>query len=123
LYYSNRLYSIINKYLFRPLNSVREYFQGQHDDTQALIYSTEVGAAWSLLYPSYTAVVPQGLTLQAPIAFMLPKDQPAFVQYINTWLALKEKNGSMKGIYSYWILGKDPKKKEPRWSVFRNVFG
>ncbi len=122
-YYPNLIKELFPNAKFKPINSVREYFKGEHDDTQALVYSTEVGAAWSLLYPSYTAVVPQGLTLQAPIAFMLPKDQPAFIQYINTWLALKEKNGSMKSIYNFWILGKDPKKKEPRWSVFRNVFG
>ncbi|MCU7835765.1 MAG: cation:dicarboxylase symporter family transporter [gamma proteobacterium symbiont of Taylorina sp.] len=106
-----------------PVRNVREYFKGIYKESNALLFSTEVGASWSLLYPNYTAIVPKGLMLKAPIAFMLPKSQLDYVQYINTWLALKKENGSMKKTYDYWIQGKDPKKKEPRWSVLHNVFG
>jgi len=58
-----------------------------------------------------------------PAAFSLPKGELAFATYMNTWLNLKKENGFMDAAYNYWILGMDPKKKEPRWSVVRNVFG
>jgi len=103
--------------------NAREFFKGMHKEADAFIYSTEGGSAWSLLYPEYTVVVPKGLKLKVPAAFKLPENQLAFAFYLNTWLDLKKENGFMEKIYQYWILGKDPKKKEPRWSVVRNVFG
>jgi len=105
------------------LQNAREYFVGKHPDADAFVYSSEVGAAWSLLYPQYTVVIPKGLKLKAPVAFKLPKGELAFAEYFNTWLTLKEENGFLDRVYQYWILGIDPKKKEPRWSVARNVFG
>ena len=37
--------------------------------------------------------------------------------------ALKKKDGTIDDLYDYWILGKDPKEKEPRWCVLRDVLG
>jgi len=54
---------------------------------------------------------------------MLPKGQLDYVQYINTWLKLKKENGLQEKVYDYWILGKNPKAKQPRWSVMKDVLG
>ncbi|MCW8930080.1 MAG: cation:dicarboxylase symporter family transporter [Gammaproteobacteria bacterium] len=103
--------------------NAREFFKGKHEKAQAFIYSTEAGSAWSLLYPEYTVFVPKGLKIKVPAAFQLPLGQIGYAGYMNTWLELKEDNGFMDKVYQYWIYGIDPKKKEPRWSVVRNVFG
>jgi ABC-type amino acid transport substrate-binding protein len=105
------------------MSSVREFFKDKHKEADAFIYSTEAGSAWSLLYPEFTVVVPKGLKFKVPSAFELPKGQLAYAEYMNTWLTLKKDNGFLKKAYQYWIFGIDPKPKEPRWSVVRNVFG
>lgn len=105
------------------VSNAREYFKGKYENADAFVYSTEAGSAWSMLYPQYTVVVPKGMKIKVPAAFQLPKGQLAYVEYLNTWLDLKKDNGFMDKVYQYWIFGIDPKKKEPRWSVARNVFG
>ncbi len=106
-----------------PVHNAREYFKGMYKEADAFIYSVEAGSAWSMLYPEYTVLVPQGLKIKVPAAFVLPKGQLAYAEFLNTWLSLKKDNGFMDKVYQYWILGIDPKKKEPRWSVVRNIFG
>ena len=105
------------------VNNVRQFLKGKHEGVDALIYSTESGSAWAMLYPNYSAIIPKGLKLRAPVAFMLPKAQLDYVQYINTWLKLKKENGLQEKVYDYWILGKNPKAKKPRWSVMKDVLG
>ena len=106
-----------------PVESPRKYFKGHYKDVDALIFSAEAGAAWSMLYPKYSSVVPKGLKLKAPVGFALPKSHPNYVQFINTWLKLKAGNGTQQKVYDYWILGKNPKSEKVRWSVIRDVFG
>ncbi len=105
------------------IKNAREFFKGAHKEVDALIYSVEIGSAWSILYPKYTALVPQGMKFKVPIAYKLPKDQADLVFYINNWLSLKSDAGFIKRSYNYWIMGKNPSKKQPRWSVLRNVMG
>ncbi|MCU7940479.1 MAG: hypothetical protein KZQ64_14425 [gamma proteobacterium symbiont of Bathyaustriella thionipta] len=105
------------------VSNPREYFKGRHKEANAFVFSTEAGSAWSLIYPEYTVIVPKGLKFKVPAAFKLPRGQMAFADYMNTWLELKEDNGFMDKTYQYWIYGIDPKKKEPRWSVVRNILG
>jgi len=101
----------------------REFFKGVYKDADVFVYSVQSGSAWSMLYPEYTVVVPKGLKMTIPAAFKLPKGQLNYADYLNTWLRLKKQNGFMDKIYQYWIFGIDPKKKQPRWSVIRNIFG
>ncbi len=105
-----------------PLKNTREYFKGKVK-ADALLYSVEIGSAWCILYPKYTALVPHGLKFKVPIAFKLPKKEYDWVFYINNWLELKKDGGFLDRSYHYWIMGHNPKEKEPRWSVLRNVFG
>jgi ABC-type amino acid transport substrate-binding protein len=105
------------------VTNAREYFKGMHKEAHAFIYSTEAASAWAMLYPEYTVLVPKGLKFKVPAAYKLPADQFAFAEFMNTWLDLKKDNGFMDKVYQYWIFGIDPKEKEPRWSVVRNVFG
>jgi len=105
------------------VDSPRKYVRGHYKNVDALIYSTETGAAWAMLYPEYSAIVPTGLKLRIPAGLALPKGKIEYTQFINTWLRLKKENNFQQRVYDYWILGKNPKAVEPRWSVFKNVFG
>ena len=94
-----------------------------YKEADAFVYSVEAGSAWSMLYPKYTVLVPEGLKFKVPAGFALPQGQLVYAEFLNTWLALKKDNGFIDKVYQYWIFGIDPKKKEPRWSVARNIFG
>ena len=105
-----------------PVESPRAFFKGEYGDA-VMLASAESGSAWTLLYPKYGIAIPGGLSVKAPAAIALPKGNPEYVAYINTWLLLTEKNGFMNKLYDYWILGKEYHPGEPRWSIMRNVLG
>jgi len=105
------------------IGSPRDFFRGKYPDVDAYVFSAETGSAWAMLYPAYSSVVAKGLKIRLPVGLALPKGQMDFVHFINTWLMLKEHNGFQQQVYDYWILGKNPKAKQPRWSVMSNVLG
>ena len=122
-YYIKMVRDLFPHATLTPIESPRKYFKGNYKDVDAMVFSAEAGAAWAMLYPEYSSIVPKGLKLKAPVGLTLPKGQHDYVQFINTWLKLKEGNGYQQKVYSYWILGQNPKAKKIRWSVVRNVFG
>jgi Na+/H+-dicarboxylate symporter len=122
-YYKKSIEEFFPNASLKPIKNPREFFKGKHTDVDAFVFSTEAGSAWAMLYPEYTAVVPKGLRLRAPVSFALPKEQQAYTQFMNTWLNLKKDNGYLDTVYDFWILGENPKADKPRWSVIRDVLG
>lgn len=122
-YYINSMKALLPNAKYKVIDNARVFFKTKHKTKTAFVFSAEVGSAWTLLYPAYSVVVPQGLKIKAPVGFALPKGQVDFVQYMNTWLKLKKFNGLQQMIYDYWILGKTPGKKKARWSVAHDVLG
>ena len=90
-------------------------------DADAIALPAERGSAWTLRYPQYSVVVPAPGAIQIPLAFALPKDEPALGAFVDTWITLKRADGTFDDLYRYWILGQDPARPVPRWSVIRNV--
>jgi hypothetical protein len=43
--------------------------------------------------------------------------------FLNLWIELKRRDGTIDALYGHWILGKQVGKREPRWSIMRNVLG
>jgi Na+/H+-dicarboxylate symporter len=123
IYFKQSIADLFPNARLTPIYNARKYFEGYYKDVDAFVFSSESGSAWSMLYPHYTAVIPKGLKIKVPVGFRLPKGQPEYLQFINTWLELKKQNGFQQMAYDHWILGKDPKQKQPRWSVIRNVLG
>jgi Na+/H+-dicarboxylate symporter/ABC-type amino acid transport substrate-binding protein len=122
-YYNEIIQKLFPHAKLTPIKSPRSYFKGQYKDIDAFVYPAEAGAAWAMLYPKYTAIIPTGLKLKAPVGFSLPKNQMEYVEFINTWLELKQENDFIQTVYNYWILGKNPKVKKARWSVMHDVLG
>lgn len=122
-YYRKAIHEIFPQAELVTVQNPRNFFKGEVKDIDAFVYSAEAGSAWTMLYPEYSTVVPKGLVMKAPVAFQLPKGQGEYEQFISTWLKLKKENGYLNKVYSYWILGENPKAKKPRWSVIRNVLG
>ena len=68
-------------------------------------------------------VVPEPGLIKVPLAFPLARRDERFASFINTWIDLKRRDGTLDELYSYWILGRNAAPKTPRWSVIRNVLG
>ena len=49
------------------------------------------------------------------------QEDQAFATFVNTWIELKRKDGTLDALYKYWILGQDATPRRPRWSIMRNV--
>ncbi|MFV1982082.1 MAG: cation:dicarboxylate symporter family transporter [Thiohalomonadales bacterium] len=122
-YYIAAIKKLFPNATYKIINNPRKFFSLKHKKMTAYVYSAEVGAAWTLLYPAYSVVIPKGLKIKAPVGFALTKGQLDFAQYINTWLKLKKYNGFQQSVYNYWILGKNISKQKPRWSVAHDVLG
>ncbi|MDH3603906.1 MAG: cation:dicarboxylase symporter family transporter [Candidatus Tectomicrobia bacterium] len=103
------------------LSSVQEFFSHRGAELDALAFGAEVGAAWSLLHPAYTVVVPRPDILTVPVAYAMAHGDREMVDFINNWLMLKKKDKTIDKLYDYWILGKDAVPQQPRWSVLRNL--
>jgi hypothetical protein len=41
--------------------------------------------------------------------------------FIDTWIELKRKDGTVDRLFSHWILGRSAEVRSPRWSVIRDV--
>ncbi len=103
--------------------SQREDFFTQNTDCNALMTTAEEGAAWALIYPEYGVVVPTPLLLRINAAYPVRKGDFGFVNFMNHWLEMQKINGFIKTQYDYWLLGIEYEKKEPHWSILRNVLG
>ncbi|GAA5216159.1 cation:dicarboxylate symporter family transporter [Corallincola platygyrae] len=105
------------------LNSYLEYFNQPKEIYDALLISAEAGYAWSILYPDYGVVVPEGSDYKFPVAYAVANGNYSLLYYLNSWLALKKTEGLVNTEYEFWILGKGAKQQVPRWSVIKDVLG
>jgi ABC-type amino acid transport substrate-binding protein len=105
------------------LDSPREFFTRGKGELDALLYSSEAGSAWTLVYPEYTVAVPRPDVLTVPIACAVARGESEMVIFLSQWIALKKRDGTLESLYDYWILGRPPEHKSARWSVIRDVLG
>jgi Na+/H+-dicarboxylate symporter len=89
----------------------------------AVAMPAERGSVLTLLNPKWTVVVPSPGLIKIPLAFPLGGTDPQWSSFVNTWIDMKRRDGTLDALYDHWILGKDAAKRTPRWSVVRNVFG
>jgi len=97
------------------------FMSDDHDGLDALVFAAERGSAWTLMYPRLSVVIPEPDIVKVPLAYPIGGGDLAFGRFINTWIELKRKDGTIDGLYKYWILGQDAAPKQPRWSIMRNV--
>jgi ABC-type amino acid transport substrate-binding protein len=87
----------------------------------ALALPAERGSAWTLIYPEYSVVVPGPEPIRIPLAYPIGRRDQPMAAFVNTWIALKRKDGTLDALYKHWILGQDAAPRQPRWSIVRNV--
>ena len=120
-YYIDKIRQRLPHAEIRVIDELRPLFEKWDPDIDAVAIPAERGSAWTLLYPQYSVVVPAPGITKVPLAYPIGAQDPAFASFMNTWLDLKRKDGTIQGLYDYWVLGRDAAPRQPRWSVIRNV--
>ncbi len=88
-----------------PIASPRDFLTGK-TGADVMIYSAESGAIWTLIYPQFSVVVPQGLDTRLPLGMVLPPGDPHFADFINLWLKVEQTRGTLDALMAYWVYGK-----------------
>jgi Na+/H+-dicarboxylate symporter/ABC-type amino acid transport substrate-binding protein len=102
--------------------SVEAMFGGPTSgDLDGLVLTAERGSAWTLMHPEYSVVVPTPGLIKVPLAYPIARHDAAFAAFIDAWIELKKKDGTIQRLYEYWILGRNATPAPPRWSIIRNV--
>ena len=68
-------------------------------------------------------IIPRGLRIDGSTAFALPRGQQDMARWLDVWIEVKRKNGTLERLERYWILGQREKQDEPRWSIMKDVLG
>jgi Na+/H+-dicarboxylate symporter/ABC-type amino acid transport substrate-binding protein len=108
---------------WKEISDLKDFFGQEGESIDALIVQAEIGTAWTLLHPEYTVVTFETTKLNIPAGFAVPKGQQEFAALLGRWLAAKKSTGDIQVAYDYWILGKGAEKREPRWSIKKDILG
>lgn len=105
---------------FVNVKSESEFFDSYPRPADILVTSAEAGSAWTLKHPEYAVVKPTELDVRVPLYYLVAEES-RFEEFLEGWLALKERNGTKQQLYDYWILGRAAEESPPRWCVIRDV--
>jgi ABC-type amino acid transport substrate-binding protein len=101
------------------IDSIHEFFVGKLD-VDGLILPAEEGAAWSVLHPEYSVVVPEGV-IRRPVGMAVRSSDTEWLSFLNRWLDYKRLEGSLDRLRRYWIEGGGTKKRSKRWCIIRDL--
>lgn len=120
-YYVEKLRTLVPNAVVRPMQDVTNVFKSSSPDVDGIALPAERGSAWTLIYPAYSVVIPEPGVTKVPLAYPIARQDRRFGEFVNTWIELKRKDGTLDALYQYWILGQERGGRRPRWSVIRDV--
>ena len=120
-YYIDKLRQLAPRAELRVIDDVSSLFGNWDPQVSAVAFPAERGSAWTLMYPQLSVVVPQPGIIKVPLAYPVAAHDPSFASFMNSWIDLKRKDGTIEALYDYWVLGRNAAPPPPRWSIIRNV--
>jgi ABC-type amino acid transport substrate-binding protein len=93
----------------------------ENAEVDAYVVPAERGSTLTLLHPKFTVVVPEPGLIKVPLAYPIAKRDREWAEVVNSWIELRQKDGTFQALYRHWILGQQSGPREPRWSVLRNI--
>ena len=57
-----------------------------------------------------------------PLTCGVGREDRNMASFLDTWIDLESREGTIEGLCSYWILGRNATAKAPRWSIGKDVF-
>ena len=91
-YYVSKLRALLPGATITITHDVAAWFAAP--DTDALALPAERGSAWTLRYPAFSVVVPGPDPIKVPLAYPIGRRDEPMARLVNTWLALKRKDGT-----------------------------
>ena len=79
--------------------AIEPLFDRAATHVDALALPAERGSAWTLMYPAYSVVVPGPDPIRVPLAYPIGKRDERLASFVNTWIALKRKDGTLDAAY------------------------
>jgi ABC-type amino acid transport substrate-binding protein len=123
-YYLDRIKARAPALKLQVADTIAQIEEGLQAGTlNAVVLPAERGSVLTLLYPKYTIVVPEPGVIKIPLAYPVAGRDQDFAAFLNTWIELKRRDGTVDALYGHWILGKQAGRRQPRWSVIRDVLG
>lgn len=90
-------------------------------EIDALLWSETSAVTWCLSHPDFVVIEYGNQIGKSFFGYPIRQHATDFGFFLNNWLTLKEQSGFKKEMEAYWIHGILPGKREPRWSILRNV--
>ena len=105
--------------------SVKSYNNFNIDKPQwdFFIWEEQEAIAWTISNPNYHVVYPKSFTKKESLSYPIRLGDSEFLNFLNSWLALKESDGFKESQYRLWIMGKTAIAVPPnrRWSILDDV--
>jgi Na+/H+-dicarboxylate symporter/ABC-type amino acid transport substrate-binding protein len=120
-YYIDKLRQRAPRAELRVIDDLSSLFGNWDSQVAAVAIPAERGSVWTLRYPQFAVVVPEPGVIKIPLAYPVPAHDPSFASFMNSWIDLKKKDGTIDTLYDYWVLGRNADPPHPRWSIIRNV--
>ena len=120
-YFFDKLKSYLPQAEIIAVKSVREFFEANEQQLDALMYDAEGGAAWTLLYPEFQVAVPVPDVAKISMAYPVAGGDKEFADFLSQWIMLKQDGLEYPRLFDHWILGQDAVPKQPRWSIIRDA--
>jgi ABC-type amino acid transport substrate-binding protein len=108
---------------FVTLASPKDFFEGRAQGVDAFGMLAEAGAAWAILYPAFSVVVPQPGPIAMPVGMGVRRGDAELAAVLNDWLVIQRSAGVLARSRDYWVLGHGAQPRRPRWSVLHDVLG
>lgn len=102
------------------LDSYSSFFSDSENQLDGLIIPAEEGAAWTVLHPGYTVIVPIPVT-RRPVGIAVRLGAAEWRNFLDRWLDFERLDGSLDRLKTYWVEGGGTKQHPPRWCVLRDV--
>jgi Na+/H+-dicarboxylate symporter/ABC-type amino acid transport substrate-binding protein len=120
-YYMDKMRQLVPHATLTPVAGAEDAIAQVGGAADALMLPAERGSAWTLIYPKYSVVVPGPAPIRMPLAYPVARRDQAFASFVNTWILLKQKDGTIDALYDYWVLGRRAQAPERRWSIIKDV--
>ncbi len=104
------------------LSSADDYLEGRAAEVDVLLTTAETGAIYSMIFPAFSVVVPEGLRVRIPVVLAVTGDEE-LAWTVNRFVQIKRADGTVEALHDHWILGGSSDTVGQRWSVVKDVLG
>jgi Na+/H+-dicarboxylate symporter/ABC-type amino acid transport substrate-binding protein len=90
--------------VFTRIASTASFYSGSNRSTyDAMLVSAEGGSSWSVMYPESKVLTPFGNELPTQMVMLLGGNDPAWLRYMDGWLAMQANQRLFAKLYDHWI--------------------